>query len=198
EARADQLSADALGYNDLSLGSTITNRSSAYQINGISSMIRLNYDYNNKYLLTVTTRRDGSSVFAANNKYAIFPSVALAWNISNESFMQDVTFFNMLKLRTSYGSVGNQGIDPYQSLSLSTITQYVFGNGGAISNGAFPSNMGNDDLRWETTFTTNIAIDYSVLSNRISGSIDVYNSKTIDLLVQRSIPSMNGYLNVLT
>ncbi|MBL1409067.1 SusC/RagA family TonB-linked outer membrane protein [Sphingobacterium faecale] len=198
EAKADQLSSDALGYNDLSLGSTLSNLSSAYQIKGVSSMIRLNYDYNNKYLLTLTTRRDGSSVFAANNKYALFPSVALAWNISNEEFMQGKDLFNSLKIRASYGSVGNQGIDPYQSLSLSKITQYVFGNGGAVANGAYPSNMGNDNLKWETTFTTNIGVDYSVFSNRISGSVDVYNSKTVDLLVQRSIPSMNGYLNVLT
>lgn len=198
EAKADQLSSDALGYNDLSLGSTLSNLSSAYQIKGVSSMIRLNYDYNNKYLLTLTTRRDGSSVFAANNKYALFPSVALAWNISNEEFMQGKDLFNSLKIRASYGSVGNQGIDPYQSLSLSKTTQYVFGNGGAVANGAYPSNMGNDDLKWETTFTTNIGVDYSVFSNRVSGSVDVYNSRTIDLLVQRSIPSMNGYLNVLT
>lgn len=197
-AKADQLSADVLGFNDLSLGSVLTNTSSAYEITGISSMARLNYDYAGKYLATVTMRRDGSSVFAQNNKYALFPSVALAWNMGSESFMQDQHLFNSLKWRLSYGSVGNQGIDPYQSLSLSKVTQYVFGNGGTTVNGAYPNNMGNDDLRWETTFTGNIGLDFGMLNNRLSGTVELYQSRTRDLLVERTIPSMNGYLNVLT
>jgi TonB-linked SusC/RagA family outer membrane protein len=197
-ANASQLSSDALGYNDLSLGTILTNSSSAYEIRGISSMARLNYDYAGKYMVTLTTRRDGSSVFAANNKYAIFPSVALGWNMVSEDFMQNQDLFNNLKVRLSYGSVGNQGIDPYQSLSLSSITQYVYGNGGSMSIGAFPSIMGNDNLRWETTYSTNLGIDFGILSNRISGTVELYNTRTKDLLVRRSIPAMNGYLNVLT
>ena len=197
-ALANQLSSDALGYNDLSLGNVLTNESNAYEIKGISSMARLNYDYAGKYMVTLTTRRDGSSVFAANNKYALFPSVALAWNMGSESFMANQHIFNSLKWRVSYGAVGNQGIDPYQSLSLSTVTQYVFGNGGSMANGAYPSNMGNDDLRWETTYTGNIGLDFGLFSNRVTGTIELYQSKTKDLLVKRSIPAMNGYLDVLT
>lgn len=197
-ANATQLSADALGYNDLSLGTVLTNTSSAFQIKGVSSMARVNYDYDGKYMVTLTTRRDGSSVFANNNKYAIFPSVSLAWNVISESFMQDQKAFDNLKLRLSYGSVGNQGIDPYQSLSLSGITQYIYGNGGAMSIGAYPNIMGNDDLKWETTYSTNLGIDFGILSNRVTGSVELYNSKTKDLLVRRSIPAMNGYLSVLT
>ncbi|WP_367913362.1 SusC/RagA family TonB-linked outer membrane protein [Leadbetterella sp. DM7] len=197
-ANADQLSSDALGYNDLSLGTILTNSSSAYEIRGISSMARLNYDYAGKYMATLTTRRDGSSVFAANNKYALFPSVALGWNVTGEEFMNDQDIFDNLKLRLSYGSIGNQGIDPYQSLSLSSITQYVYGNGGSMSIGAYPNIMGNDDLRWETTYSGNLGIDFSILKRRLSGTVEVYNTKTKDLLVRRSIPAMNGYLNVLT
>lgn len=197
-AYANQLSSDALGYHDLSLGSVLTNESSAYEIKGISSMARINYDYAGKYMVTFTTRRDGSSVFATNNKYAIFPSVALAWNMGSEPFMQNQNVINSLKWRISYGAVGNQGIDPYQSLSLSRVTQYVYGNGGSMANGAYPSNMGNDDLRWETTYTGNIGVDFGLFSDRISGTIELYHAKTRDLLVERSIPAMNGYLNVLT
>lgn len=197
-ANANQLSADALGFNDLSLGTILTNSSSAFVIRGVSSMARLNYDYAGKYMVTLTTRRDGSSVFAANNKYALFPSVALGWNVASEDFMQDQKLFNNLKVRLSYGSVGNQGIDPYQSLSLSGITQYVYGNGASMSIGAFPNIMGNDNLRWETTYSGNVGIDFGMLSNRISGTVELYNTRTKDLLVRRSIPAMNGYLNVLT
>lgn len=197
-ANATQLSSDALGWNDLSLGGVLTNESSAYEIKGISSMARINYDYAGKYIVTLTARRDGSSVFATNNKYALFPSVALAWNMGDESFMEGQSIIDDLKWRISYGAVGNQGIDPYQSLSLSTITQYVFGNGGSMVNGAYPSNMGNVDLKWETTYTGNIGVDFGLFSNRVSGAIELYHAKTRDLLVERSIPAMNGYLNVLT
>ena len=197
-AYANQLSSDALGYHDLSLGSVLTNESTAYEIKGISSMARINYDYAGKYMVTLTTRRDGSSVFAANNKYALFPSVALAWNMGSEPFMEGQNIVNNLKWRISYGAVGNQGIDPYQSLSLSSITQYVFGNGGSMANGAYPSNMGNDDLRWETTYTGNIGLDFGLFSDRVGGTIELYQAKTRDLLVERTIPAMNGYLNVLT
>src|SRR5690606_26465510 len=197
-AYANQLSSDALGYHDLSLGSVLTNESTAYEIKGISSMARINYDYAGKYMVPLTTRRDGRSVFAANNKYALFPSVALAWNMGSEPFMEGQNIVNNLKWRISYGAVGNQGIDPYQSLSLSSITQYVFGNGGSMANGAYPSNMGNDDLRWETTYTGNIGLDFGLFSDRVGGTIELYQAKTRDLLVERTIPAMNGYLNVLT
>src|SRR5690606_22348539 len=143
-------------------------------------MARINYDYAGKYMVTLTTRRDGSSVFAANNKYALFPSVALGWNMASEKFMQDQNLFDNLKLRLSYGSVGNQGMDPYQSLSLSSITQYVYGNGGSMSIGAFPSIMGNDNLRWETTYSGNLGIDFAILSKRISGTVELYNTRTKD------------------
>ena len=197
-ATAKLLSTEVLGYNDLSLGNVLTTLSSASGYEGISSMARLNYLFRNKYILTLTARRDGSSVFALNNKYATFPSGSVAWIISDEPFMNKAGFVNMLKLRLSYGSVGNQAIKPYQSLSLSGITQYVYGDGGPTSIGVYPSTIGNNDLKWETTYKTNAAIDFNLFKGRLNGVIEVYNSKTVDLLVQRTIPTLTGFNNIFT
>ena len=197
-ANAQLLSIDALGYNDLSLGQTLTTLSSGQASEGISSMARLNYQYKGKYLLTLTARRDGSSVFATNNKYATFPSAALAWIISDEQFLKKVKFIDRIKLRVSYGAAGNQAISPYQSLSLSAITQYVYGDGGITSIGAYPSTIGNNDLKWETTYTANAAVDFDLFKGRLSGTFEIFNSNTHDLLVRRNIPVMTGYNSILT
>lgn len=197
-ANSQLLSSDVLGYNNLGLGNVLTNSSAANASEGISSMARLNYLFRNKYVLTLTARRDGSSVFAINNKFATFPSGALAWIVSEEPFMKKSTVFDLLKLRLSYGSVGNQAINPYQSLSLSGVTQYVYGDGGATSIGIYPSNIGNNDLKWETTYKTNVAVDFGLFKGRIGGTLELYNSKTVDLLVQRSIPTLTGFNNIFT
>ncbi len=197
-ASANLLSTDVLGYHDLSLGNILTSASNASEYGGISYMARINYLLKNKYVVTLTARRDGSSVFAVNNKYATFPSGSLAWIISDEPFMNNNRFINMLKLRLSYGSVGNQAINPYQSLSLSEITQYVYGDGGLTSIGIFPSTMGNDNLKWETTNKANAAIDFSLFKGRVGGTFEVYTSKTTDLLVQRSISSLTGFNTIFT
>jgi TonB-linked SusC/RagA family outer membrane protein len=197
-ASASQLSSEALGWNDLGLGGILTNTSSAGATEGISSMARLNYRFKNKYLLTLTARRDGSSVFAANNKYATFPSGSLAWIASEEAFLKEVPFVDMLKLRASYGAVGNQAINPYQSLSLSSTTRYVYGDGGASSLGVFPSSMANSDLKWETTYTANVAVDFELFKGRLGGTFELYNMDTRDLLVRRSLPTMTGYNSVWT
>lgn len=197
-ANAALLSVDALGYHDLSLGDIPTISSNAQATEGISSMIRLNYRLKDRYMATLTARRDGSSVFAANNKYATFPSIGLAWMMSDEAFFDNVNFVDMMKLRVSYGAAGNQAIGPYQSLSLAGITHYVYGDGGNTEIGVYPSTIGNDDLKWETTYTTNIAIDFDLFNSRIGGTLEVYNSDTHDLLVNRTIPTMSGYDNILT
>lgn len=152
-ANAAPLSNPTLGWNSLNLGEIQTVNSSAEQSNGISSMFRLNYQLKSRYIFTFTMRRDGSSVFAENNKYANFPSAAVAWVLSDEGFLQHSAFINSLKVRASYGSVGNQAIGPYQSLSLSGTTQYVFGDGGATSTGVSPVSIANPNLKWETTST---------------------------------------------
>lgn len=197
-ATSSQLSTDVLGYNNLGLGTILTNISNAEQSEGISSMLRLNYQFMEKYLLTVTARRDGSSVFASNNKYATFPSASLAWIASDEEFLKKSDFIDMLKLRVSYGSVGNQAISPYQSLDLSNTTQYVFGDGGATSVGVLPATMANTNLKWETTYTANIGVDFTLLKGRLGGTIEIYNSNTSDLLVRRTIPTLNGYNSIFT
>ncbi len=197
-SNADQFSSDLLGYHNLTLGSIFTNQSTAESYSGQSLMFRANYRFKDKYLLTLTARRDGSSVFAANNKYATFPSGSLAWIISDERFMEKINHVNMLKLRLSYGAVGNQAIRPYQSLSLSDLTHYVFGNAGVSTVGIFASNMGNDNLKWESTYTANAAVDFDLFKSRLAGTVEVYDSKTKDLLVLRTIPSMNGYTSIFT
>lgn len=197
-SNASFLSIDALGYNDLSLGDILTVSSNAQAVDGISSMARLNYRFKDRYMVTLTARRDGSSVFAANNKFATFPSVGMAWLVSDENFFNNVSFVDMLKLRVSYGAAGNQAISPYQSLSLAAITHYVYGDGASPSIGVYPATMGNDDLKWETTYTANIALDFDLFNGRLGGTIEAYNSNTHDLLVNRTIPTMTGYDNILT
>jgi len=197
-ANASLFSTDVLGFNNLGLGSIFTNSSTASGSEGISSMARLNYQFKKRYMLTLTARRDGSSVFATNYKYAIFPSVALGWMISEEPFLKTVKFIDMMKIRVSYGSIGNQAIASYQSLSLSTLQRYVFGDGGTSSLGVVKATLGNNNLKWESTYTTNAAVDFSLFEQRISGTFEVYNSNTKDLLVSRAIPVMTGYTSILT
>lgn len=197
-AEASELSTDVLGWNNLNLGAVLTNNSGAAKTDGISSMARLNYQFKNRYLITLTARRDGSSVFAANNKYATFPSAAFGWIVSDEPFMAAAQGIDLLKLRISYGAVGNQAISPYQSLGRSTMNRYVFGDGGSSLVGIYPSGMGNENLKWETTYTFNTAVDFEVLNQRIGGSVEVYQTRTNDLLVWRALPQMTGVSGVWT
>lgn len=197
-ANSSMMTSDALGWNNLKLGETQTVASDANETQGVSYMARLNYRFKERYLATFTVRRDGSSVFAADNKYATFPSGALSWLVSEEEFMKGIKPIDMLKLRVSYGAVGNQAISPYQSLSKLGTTQYVFGDGGTTSLGYYPGNMANSGLKWETTYTTNIGLDFEILNGRIGGTIEWYNMDTKDLLVQRSLPRMTGFPSVWT
>ena len=197
-ASSAQLSSDALGWNSLELGSLLTNTSEAQETYGVSAMARLNYRFMERYLFTATARRDGSSVFAQNHKYATLPSVALSWIASEESFIKSISAISFLKVRASYGAVGNQAISPYQSLSLASITHYVFSDGGPSSLGIFPSNMANSDLKWETSYKTNIGVDFELFQGRVGGSVDLYNTNTKDLLVTRILPSMTGYNSIWT
>ncbi len=160
----------------------------------ISQMARINYGYKEKYLLTLTGRRDGFSGFGANNKFAIFPSVALGWNISNESFFTENKIFNNLKLRLSYGSNGNQAVGAYQTLAKLSERSYV--DGSTTAPGFIPTSLGNPDLHWETTETGNIGLDFGLLNGRLQGTLDVYKAKTHDLLLDRAISSVQGVSQV--
>jgi len=196
--KSDLLGSAVLGWNNLGIGQLFTLSSNATKSAGISSMIRVNYRFKNRYLFTFTTRRDGSSVFSENKKYAIFPSGAIAWVLSDEPFLQSNQYINKLKLRLSYGSVGNQAISPYQSLSQSSILRYVFGDGGSSSLGLYPTKMPNNDLKWETTYSTNIAVDFEMLKGRLGGTVELYDANTKNLLMQRSLPSMTGFRSIWT
>lgn len=158
----------------------------------ISRMLRANYSFDSRYLLTLTVRQDGYSGFAANHKWGTFPSIALGWNIYNEKFFENASkVMNQLKLRFSYGVNGNQAVSPYQSMA-SISSQNGVDNKGGLLQGYLVSKLGNDYLGWENTKSFNIGIDYAFLDSRISGSVEYYNSKTSDLLLKRSISVVHG------
>lgn len=190
---------DALHWNNLSLASTQQITSTASEQNGVSSMARVNYRWKDRYIVTLTGRRDGASVFGADNKYAIFPSAAFSWIISEESFLKRASAVNLLKIRLSHGALGNQAISPYQSLgSSSNSARYVYGDGSSPYIGTFPSRMANSGLKWESTSSTNAAVDFDLWEGRVQGSFEYYKMSTKDLLLTRALPSMNGFSNVLS
>jgi len=155
---------------------------------------RLNYDYDDKYLITATVRRDGASNFAENEKYAIFPSGAIGWKVSNEDFLSDSETISNLKLRGSYGVTGNPSIGAYESLaSLATI--YASSNGETVA-AVTPNQPSNPDLKWESSYQTNFGVDLGLLDNKISLSLDYYNIDTKDLImVDRGLPWYLGFYN---
>ena len=183
-------------YHNLGSADNITNRSSGLSEWKLESyMMRLNYVYDNRYLLTLTGRVDGSSRLAEGNEYGLFPSMALAWQIGNESFMSNWDFFSELKLRFSIGEVGNTAIQPYQTQGSLRQLVVSFGDGDyiAFEHGDIP----NPDLKWERTQTMDLGLDFGLLENRIQGSIDVYQSNTKDLLLRRQLPITSGYSSIL-
>lgn len=159
-----------------------------------SYMGRLNYDFNDRYLMTLTLRRDGSSRFGENTKYGNFPGVALGWNISHEPFMKSVSWVDLLKLRAGWGKVGNQGVVPYQTQGLLNRTTYAFGTTAAY--GYRPNTIGNPDLRWESSATTNVGLDYSIFKGRIQGSLEFYKTETESLLLSDFLPGSTGFNSV--
>lgn len=156
-----------------------------------SLMGRVNYSYNDKYLLTVTMRRDGSSRFGENTKYGNFPGIAVGWNITNEDFMKNVTFIDMLKLRGGWGKVGNQGVRPYQTQGLLSRTTYAFDDVGAF--GFRPGTISNPNLRWESSGNANIGLDFSVYRGRVQGSLELYETNTKSLLLNDFLPGAVGF-----
>jgi len=161
-----------------------------------SYMLRANYVYDDRYLLTLTGRVDGSSRLAEGNKYGIFPSMAAAWHIANEDFMRNVDFLSVLKLRFSMGQTGNTGISPYQTQGLLKRGLEISFSGNPIrffEHGAIP----NPDLKWERTLSKNLGLTFGLRNNRLSGSIDVYDNFTFDLMMNRNLPYTSGYNNVL-
>lgn len=186
---------DVLSYYQANVAALVQSQRSSFKSVLVSTMGRVNYNYADRYLATFTSRRDGFSGFGRNNKYGVFPSLALAWNISNESFWPSPDRVPVLKLRYSRGKNGNQAVTPYQTLSQLDDRSYL--NGSTTAPGYIPTTLGNPDLKWETTVATNFGVDFVVGSGRVSGSIDRYTRNTSDLLLRRSISSVSGFSSIL-
>lgn len=190
---------DIATYNALQLGDiskAVVGDISSYKNDRrlISFLGRINYSYNNKYLLTASFRRDGSTVFGVNNKWANFPSASLAWRIDQEEFMKNQTIFSSLKLRGGYGVTGNQqGISPQNSIPLVGQAGSVYFGGAIIPNYAATQNA-NPNLRWETVKQTNLGLDFSLFNERLNGTIDAYSSRTDNLLFNYTVPLVGPFL----
>lgn len=186
---------DVLTNFQMNTAALLTPSASYAKQNLVSQMLRLNYGYNSRYLLTLTARRDGYSGFGADTKYGIFPSVAVGWNIANENFMKSLTVVNLLKLRLSYGLNGNQAVSPYQSLATFGINSYLLG--ATLLPGYTPSGLGNQKLGWESTRSANIGLDFGLFNNRLQGNVDIYQKNTSDLLLRRVISSVQGFNSIV-
>jgi iron complex outermembrane receptor protein len=190
---------DIASYNALQLGDlskVLQGDLSSYKNDRrlVSFLGRVNYSYDGRYLLTVSFRRDGSTVFGVNNKWANFPSASLAWRIDQEKFMQNQNIFSTLKLRGGYGVTGNQqGIGPQNSISLVGQAGTVFFGGATIPNYAVTQNS-NPNLRWETKKQANVGLDFGLLDNRLTGTFDAYSATTDNLLFNYTVPLVGPFL----
>lgn len=183
---------DQFGANNLGTGNALTegeasmdSGKSSWKLIGFFG--RLNYDYDNRYILMGSLRYEGNSKFGTNHKWGAFPAVSVGWRIAQESFMDGVDFVDALKLRAGFGVTGIAPNDPYQSLASFTYGGSFFNNGEWVQ-GLVPARNANPDLRWERKVETNIGLDFTVLDQRLSGSIDVYRKKTNDLLFDYDVP----------
>ncbi len=158
----------------------------------MSFMTRLNYSFAQKYLLTITGRYDGASQLTEGHKWTFFPSAALGWRMDEEGFIREKDWIDQLKLRFGVGVTGNSAIDPYSTKGGITSLFYAQGSG-SISGSKTSTVLANQELGWEKTIQYNAGIDFSILNGRISGVIDVYKSRTTDLLMEMTIPSVSGY-----
>src|SRR5690606_27557164 len=179
-------------------GATIINAPSngASEWSLLSWLGRVNYSFKDRYLVTVSVRSDGSSRFGAANKWATFPSAALAWRVSEESFLTNVTFINDLKIRASYGVTGNTALSPYQSLDRLRSMRLVQGNE-TDEVGYVPSSLANQDLKWETTRQLDLGFDLSVLDGNIELTFDYYRKNTQNLLASVPLPPSLGFTSSL-
>jgi len=196
QATTTNFPVDNVGYNNLALSNyTSVNGyvvnfgdSKAYQKTRLISYFgRLNYNYKDKYLLQGSLRRDGGSMFGANNQWGYFPSVGGAWRLDKESFMQNQSFFSDLKIRGSWGVTGNSsGFNAYTAQFISGSLGTFYYNGQQI--GAYgPNQAANPDLKWEKTATSNIGVDFAILKGKVTGSVDLYNKKTTDMIFNYNV-----------
>ena len=178
-------------YNlNLAFGNLTAQNGSFSESGLLSYMGRLNYSYDNRYSLTATLRRDGSSRLSPGHQWFTYPAIGVAWNISNEKFISNVAFVSNLKLRGGWGTTASQGIAPYLTLGTLATNFYNYGNQNAT--GYYVNFLANKNLKWQATSNWNIGLDFSLLKNRITGTIDVYSQKTKDILLNQSLPPSNG------
>lgn len=181
-----------LGSNNLQSGTglktgDVSSDKNSYKL--ISMFARAHYSYDERYMITATVRRDGSSKFGANHKWGTFPSASAAWGISQESFMKDVKWVNDLKFRVGYGVTGNQdGLQPYKSLELYG-SEGIYYNDGSWQTAYKINQNANPDLKWESTAMLNVGLDFTLFNSRLNGTIEWYNKKTSDMLYNYEVPT---------
>ena len=201
EASSYNISAATAGFPDdkvmtLNAGTLLTSASSdRSKWAMMSGFTRWNASIQEKYLVSATLRRDGSSRFGSDNKWGWFPSASVGWRMKEESFLKYVDWISNLKLRGSYGVVGNNNIPNYGSIALLTGANYIWGN--AIIAGTSPAGFANSELRWEKTHTLDIGLEFGILDNRVQMNIDFFNAITKDLLLNKPIPQVTGYASSL-
>ena len=166
-----------------------------YQL--LSYLGRVNLSAYDKYLLTASLRADGSSKFKKGNRWAYFPSFSLAWRMEQEAYMKNIDWLSQLKVRVGYGETGNQGIDPYQSLSIyENKVDYADGDGNKLTSMQIKS-LQNEGLKWERTSSWNVGLDFGFFNGRLNGAFDYYRKNTKDLLVERALPYSSGFATVM-
>ncbi len=174
---------------------TYTNSHSLTNETTASSLLRLNYNYLDRYLVTLTGRVDGSSKFQKGNRYSFFPSVALAWRVNQENFLKDSKWLSNLKLRLGWGMTGNQSISAYATQNTYGNVEYATGSG-QNTVGLHPSKIANPDLKWEATTQVNAGIDFGIFKNRLTLSIDAYHKETNDILQSMNTAVSTGYSSI--
>lgn len=198
KAYAENFDNTTLGDNSLQDGKNQKTTTSAGESGAIGMMARATYTFDNRYSLTGTVRRDGYSAFSVSKKWGTFASGGVNWNISNEAFMKPVKFVDNLALRLSYGSNGNQSISPYSTLAKVATDKYLFAGDPSYSITQYIKSFALNNLGWETTTGFNFGLDFAVLNNRLSGSIDAYATNTTDLLFNLALPGISGKTSMLS
>lgn len=191
---ATDIPADAFEFYNIGRGANVTvdPANQDYQLWGLKSVMgRVMYSYKNRYMISATVRSDGSSRLAEGHKWHTYPAVSVGWNITNESFMQKIKLINNLKLRVGFGQTSNQAIPPYATLGLLSTRPYNFGPT-TFATGYYVSQLPNEELGWEFSKTLNFGLDFSILKNRLSGTIEYYVTKTEDILLNLGLPPTSG------
>jgi TonB-linked SusC/RagA family outer membrane protein len=195
QARSRDFQDDYFKFNNLGAGANVFQTLSGTSAYGLNSYFgRFNYNLKEKYLVTFTGRIDGSSKFGEANRYAVFPSAAVAWRVSEEDFLRDSRTISNLKIRASYGVTGNSEIPAYQALAGMGNYTVIFNGSRSIGLGI--NRLSNPDLRWEKTFQTDIGLELGLLNNRLTFEFDVYRKLTEDMLLNAPVPSSSGYTQV--